>query len=82
VKRRPHSPYDALMPTVITFTGQRGDKPLTLVVDKDPDEVMAAYNEALGQPFALEQVGGGRVYVQPSTIAFWWAQEPAGAGFP
>jgi hypothetical protein len=80
VKRRPHSPYDALMPTVITFTGQRGDKPLTLVVDKDPDEVMAAYNGALGQPFPLEQVGGGRVYIQPRTIAFWWAQEPAGAG--
>ena len=66
------------MATVITFTGQRGDNPLTLVVDKDPDEVMAAYSASHGQPFPLEQVGGGQVYIQPLTIAFWWQQEAAG----
>lgn len=66
---------------VITFTGQRGDNALTLVVDQDPDQVMAAYNASLGQPFPLEQVGGDRVYVQPRTIAFWWEQRASTATF-
>lgn len=69
------------MPTVITFTAQRGDNVLTLVVDQEPDEVMAAYNAANGQPFPLEQVGGDRVYVQPLTIAYWWEQQASTATF-
>ena len=69
------------MATVITFIGQRADNPLTLVVDQDPDQVMAAHNAANGQPFPLEQAGGGRVYVQPLTIAFWWEQQAASASF-
>ena len=69
------------MPTVITFTGQRGDKPLTLAVEQDPEQVMAAHYAADGKPFPLELEGGGRVFVQPLTIAYWWEQQEAGAHF-
>jgi hypothetical protein len=59
------------MPTVIYFIGSRGDQPLTLNVEEDPDQVMYAMNASADRPIPLERKGGGKVYVQPATIAYW-----------
>jgi hypothetical protein len=69
------------MPTRIVFAIQRAeDRPLAVRVSQGPDDVFSEWKDAKGLPFALERDrGGGRVYINPATIAYW-EEAPTASG--
>lgn len=69
------------MATRIVFNSQGDDRnPLAIWVDKSPDDVFTEWTRAGDRPFALEREDGGRVYVNPSTVAFWEEAREANSG--
>jgi hypothetical protein len=60
------------VPTDIFFAGEN----VHVTVDEDPGQVAEAFNSAGGLPFRLTVASGQRVYVNPSTVAFWLVSEP------
>jgi hypothetical protein len=59
------------VPTDIYFAGGN----VHLHVDEDPGQVAEAFGSANGLPLRLTG-GGGEVYVNPATVAFWSAADP------
>jgi hypothetical protein len=68
------------MPTEIYFAGEN----VRVTVDEEPGQVADAFTSGHGLPFRLTVQGGrGEVYVNPSTVAFWFVSEhPAEPGDP
>lgn len=62
------------MPTDIYFAGEN----VGVEVEEDPTQVAEAFASAGGLPFRLTGQGGqGDVYINPATVAFWSASQPA-----
>jgi hypothetical protein len=60
------------MPTEICFAGEN----VHVTVDEEPGQVAEAFISAHGLPFRLTaRDGRGEVYVNPSTVAFWFVSE-------
>jgi hypothetical protein len=67
------------MATRIVFAAGRGEHALSISVEEDGDEVFESWKAAAGRPFALtEPLSSGKVWVNPTTIAYW--EEAAEAG--
>lgn len=66
------------MPTEIYFAGEN----VRVTVDEEPGQVAEAFTSGHGLPFRLTARGGrSEVYVNPSTVAFWFVSEhPAEPG--
>ena len=58
--------------TRVVFNAQdTGGEPLAIRVVQGPNEVFTAWTRAGDRPFALEREGGGGVYINPATVAYW-----------
>ena len=70
-------------PTVIKVSGQRGD---FVPVVEDVEAVTSAFNGSHGPPFPVELATGGRVYINPPRVAYWYeateAQDREGTDGP
>lgn len=60
------------MASVVVLVSGNGSGDMSLRVSEDVQQVFEAYTEASGRPFALtEENGGGRLYVNPTNVAYW-----------
>jgi hypothetical protein len=59
------------MATRIVFTAARGEGPLVIRVDGSPADILADWEAAEDQPFALHKESGDQVYVNPKAVAYW-----------
>ena len=67
------------MPTEICFAGEN----VRVTVEEEPGQVAEAFASARGLPCRLTaRAGRGEVYVNPSTVAFWFAPERPGESGP
>ncbi len=66
------------MATRIVFAAG-GEKGLSIRVEEDPTAVFSAWAAAGGHPFGLTRTAGSsgsKVWIHPSTVAYWHEAEP------
>ena len=70
------------MPTLIYLTGARGESPLTLSVEEDPEQVTEALAAADGAPVQLNSKRKGEaVWVNPRAVVYWQTARSGATSF-